>query len=83
MRYIRLFVGKSPAQHLKMAVVGSRIDAVQDGENTVAVKTDVLVDPQSGLVLEKKTVVAEVLSESGQHKALLVGERTSVAAVVR
>lgn len=66
-----------------MAVVGSRIDAVQDGENTVAVKTDVLVDPQSGLVLEKKTVVAEVLSESGQHKALLVGERTSVAAVVR
>ena len=66
-----------------MAVVGSRVEAMQDRSgNAVAVKTDVLVDPQSGLLVERKTVMAEVLSESGQHKALLVGQQTNVAAVV-
>ena len=68
----------------EMAMVGSRVQAMQDEDgNTVAVKTDVMVDPQSGLLVERKTVVAEVFSESGQHKAVLVGQQTNVAAVVR
>ena len=65
-------------------MVGSRVQAMQDEDgNTVAVKTDVMVDPQSGLLVERKTVVAEVFSESGQHKAVLVGQQTNVTAVVR
>ena len=64
-----------------MAVVGSRVQTMQDGDNAMAVKTDVVVDTETGLLLERKTVVAEVLTESGNHKTLLVGQRTSVAAV--
>ena len=66
-----------------MALAASRVDVVQDGENAVAVKTDVLLDPESGLLLERKTVVAEVLTESGNHKAILVGQQTSVKSVVK
>jgi hypothetical protein len=67
-----------------MALVGgSRVEVVQDGENTLAVKTDVVMDPKSGLLVERTTVVAEVLTESGNHKAVLVGQQTSVKAVVR
>ena len=68
----------------EMALVGgSRVETVQDGENTLAVKTDVVVDTESGLLVERKTVVAEVLTESGNHKAILVGQQTTVRAVVR
>ena len=64
-----------------MAVVGSRVQTVQDGDNAVAIKTDIVLDTETGLLLERKTVVAEVLTESGNHKALVVGQKTSVAAV--
>ena len=65
-----------------MALIGgSRVQTIQDGDNAVAVKTDVVADTETGLVLERKTVVAEVLTESGNHKTLLVGQKTSVAAV--
>ena len=64
-----------------MALVGSRVQTAQDGGNAMAVKTDVVIDAETGLLVERKTVVAEVLTESGNHKALLVGQKTSVAAV--
>ena len=64
----------------RMALIGTRVQAAVDGDNTVAVRTDVLLDPETGLMVERKTVVVEVLTESGNHKALLVGQRTSVAA---
>ena len=57
------------------------MQTIQDGDNAVAVKTDVVADTETGLVLERKTVVAEVLTESGNHKTLLVGQKTTVAAV--
>ena len=65
----------------KMALVGSRVQAMQDGDNAMAVRTDVVLDDETGLLLERKTVVAEVLTESGNHKALLVGQQTSVAPI--
>ena len=58
------------------------MQAMRDGDNAVAVKTDILVDEDTGLILERKTVVAEVLSESGRHKAVVVGQQTSAAAIV-
>lgn len=64
-----------------MALVGTRVQTVRDGENAVAVKTDIVLDVETGLVLERKTVVAEVLTESGNHKAVVAGQQTRVAAV--
>ena len=59
------------------------MQTMQDGDNAVAVRTDLILDPETGLMIERKTVVAEVLSESGEHKALLVGQQTAVSAAVR
>lgn len=64
-----------------MALVGTRVETQQDGDTAVAVRTDVLVDTETGLLLERKTVVAEVLTESGNHKAVIAGQKTSIAAV--
>lgn len=64
-----------------MALVGTRVQTVHDGENTVAVKTDVVVDTETGLVLERQTVLAEVLTESGNHKAVVAGQQTRVSAI--
>lgn len=64
-----------------MAVVGSRVEAIQDGDTAVAVRTDVLVDAQTGLVFERKTVLAEVISEDGTPRAVVAGQKTTVAAM--
>ena len=64
-----------------MALVGTRVQTVHDGENTVAVKTDVVLDTETGLVLERQTVLAEVITESGNHKAVVAGQQTRVAAI--
>lgn len=69
------------AESHKMALVGTRVETQQDGDTAVAVRTDVLVDTETGLLLERKTVVAEVLTESGNHKAVIAGQKTSIAAV--
>lgn len=57
------------------------MEAQQDGDTAVAVRTDVVVDTETGLLLERKTVVAEVLTESGNHKAVIAGQKTSIAAI--
>ena len=64
-----------------MALVGTRVQAMQDGNTKVVVKTDVVVDTETGLILERKTVLAEVLTESGHHKAVVAGQQTRVAAI--
>ena len=65
-----------------MALVGgTKVETIQDGDNTVAVKTDIILDTETGLVMERKTVVAEILSESGHHKAVVAGQQIRVAAV--
>lgn len=66
---------------IAMAVVGSSVETIRDGDTTVAVQTDVLVDAQTGLVLERKTVLAEVISEDGTPRAVVAGQKTTVAAV--
>lgn len=66
---------------IALAVVGSSVETIRDGDTTVAVQTDVLVDAQTGLVLERKTVLAEVISEDGTPRAVVAGQKTTVAAV--
>ena len=63
-----------------MAVVGTRVETMRDGNTNLAVKTDIMVDPKSGLVLERKTVVAEVKTEDGRT-AVVAGQKTSVTAI--
>ena len=65
-----------------MALVGgTKVETIQDGENTVAIKTDIIMDTETGIVMERKTMVAEILSESGHHKAIVAGQQTRVAAI--
>lgn len=58
-----------------MAVVGSRIETMQDGDIKVAVKTDMVLDTTTGVLLERKTVLA------GNDKAMVAGQKTTVAAI--
>ena len=63
-----------------MALVGTRVEAIREGNTNLTVKTDILLDPETGLVVERKTVVAEVQTEDGKT-AVIAGQRTTVAAV--
>ena len=58
-----------------MAVVGSRVETMQDGDITVAVKTDMVVDTKTGLVLERKTVLA------GNDQGVVAAQKTTIAAI--
>ena len=53
---------------------------MRDGATNVAVKTEMVVDTETGLLLERKTLLAEVQTEDG-GTAIIAGQRTSVAAV--
>lgn len=64
-----------------MALVGTKVQVAQDGNTTVAVQTDLVVDERTGLVAERKRVMAEVMTESGNHKAVIAGEQVRVAPV--
>ena len=49
-----------------MALIGTRVEVAQEEDGTtVGVRTDVVVDKHTGLVVEKKTIVAEVPIEGG------------------
>ena len=63
-----------------MALVGTRVEAIREGNTNLTVKTDILLDPETGLVVERKTVVAEVQTEDGKT-AVIAGQKTTVAAV--
>ena len=63
-----------------MALVGTRVEAMRDGNTNLTVRTDVVLDTETGLVLERKTVVAEVQTEDGKT-AVIASQKTSVAAV--
>ena len=62
-------------------IAGSKLETVQGDDGTVAVKTDLVLDTETGLMVERKTIMAKVLTESGNHEALLVGQQTRVAGV--
>lgn len=64
-----------------MAVVATKVEAMKDGDTNIAVQTDMVLDPDTGRMLERKTVLAEVLTESGQHKAVIAGQQTRLATV--
>jgi hypothetical protein len=63
-----------------MALVGTRVEAIREGNTNLTVKTDILLDPETGLVVERKTVVAEVQTEDGKT-AVIAAQKTTVAAV--
>ena len=65
-----------------MALVGTRVDVAQQGDGTtIGVRTDVVVDQRTGLVAEKKTIVAEVPIEGG-GTALIAGEQIRAVGLV-
>jgi len=58
-----------------MALIGTRIQVAQQRDGTtVGVRTDLVVDERTGLVAEKKTMVAEVPMDGG-GTALVAGEQ--------
>lgn len=64
-----------------MALVGTKIEVAQQGDgSTIGVKTDVVVDQRTGLMAEKKTLVADVPLEGG-GTARIAAEQTRVIAV--
>ena len=62
-------------------IAGSRLQTAEGSDGAVAVKTDLVLDMETGLMVERKTIIAKVLTESGNHEALLVGQQTRVAGV--
>ena len=62
-----------------MAVVVSKIEAMQDGDTTVA-DIDIVVDTDTALLLERKTVIAGVQTDSGET-VVVAGQKTTLAAV--
>ena len=65
-----------------MALVGTRVETMREGNTNLAVKTDILLDPETGLVVERKTVVASVQTEDGRT-AVITGQKTTVACAVQ
>ena len=63
-----------------MAIVGTKLEVMKEGNANVAVKTEQVLDIQTGLLLERKTVVAAVPTESGET-AVISAQKTSLAAV--
>ena len=63
-----------------MAVVGTRIETMREGDTNVAVKTDIVVDTETGLVVERKTFLAEVQTEDG-GTAIIAAQKTEVSAI--
>lgn len=70
--HLRIFV--------EMALVGTRVERIREGDTNMAIKTEVVADTETGLLLERKTIVAEVQTEDGQT-AIIAGQKTSVAAI--
>ena len=62
-----------------MAVVGTKLEVMRQGDANVAVKTEQVLDIETGLMLERKTVVASVPTDDGRT-AVITGQQTSIAA---
>ena len=64
-----------------MALVGaSRVETMREGNTNVVVKTDMVVDTDTGLLLERKTILAAVPTADG-NTAIVAGQRTSVVSI--
>ena len=64
-----------------MALVGTKVEVAQQGDgSTIGVRTDVLFDQRTGLMAEKKTLVADVPLEGG-GTARVAAEQTRIMAV--
>ena len=63
-----------------MAVVSTKVEVMREGNAEVAVKTEQVLDVETGLVLERKTIVAAVPTKDGKT-AVIAGQQTTLAAV--
>ena len=64
-----------------MALVGTKVEVAQQGDgSTIGVRTDVVFDQRTGLMAEKKTIVADVPLEGG-GTARVAAEQTRIMAV--
>ena len=64
-----------------MALVGTKVEVAQQGDgSTIGVRTDVVFDQRTGLMAEKKTLVADVPLEGG-GTARVAAEQTRIMAV--
>ena len=64
-----------------MALVGTKVEVAQQGDgSTIGVRTDVVFDQHTGLMAEKKTLVADFPLEGG-GTARVAAEQTRIMAV--
>ena len=64
-----------------MALTANRVRVVQHGDAMMGERTQLVYDEETGMVGQKKTVVAQVPIERGGH-AILVTEQVQVGQVV-
>ena len=64
-----------------MALVGSKVEVAQQGDgSTIGVRTDVVFDQHTGLMAEKRTLVADAPLEGGGTARVAV-EQTRILVV--
>ena len=63
-----------------MAVVGTKLEVMREGNANVAVKTEQVLDMETGLLLERKTVIAAVSTGDGKAD-VIAAQKISLAAV--
>ena len=61
-------------------MVGTRVEVLRDGDTNLTFKTEMVLDTETGVMVERKTVVAEVELEDGTT-AVIAGQNISVAQV--
>ncbi len=66
----------------KMSLSANRVRVVQHGDAVMGERTQLVYDEETGMVGQKKTVVAQVPVEGGGH-AILVTEQVQVTQVVK
>ena len=69
-------------KQVKMALAANRIRVQQYGDAVVGEQTQVVYDEETGIVGQKKTMVAQVPTEGG-GTAYIVAEQVEVERVVR
>ena len=61
-------------------MVGTRVEVLRDGDTNLTFKTEMVLDTETGVMVERKTVVAEVELEDGTT-AVIAGQNIAVAQV--
>ena len=66
----------------KMALTANQVRVAQHGDAVVGERTQLIYDEETGMVGQKKTIVAHVPVEGGGH-AIVIAEQVQVQQVVK